>query len=176
MKDKKGLTLNALYPAVLTIVLVGIVLGIGLYVMNEVRDNIATDYSTLDAPVFANGSNGIWTTNATTLSNASLSGYELQSATVIEAATGTTIPAANYSINTGTGVITFTATTAINNATANVTSIYNYDRTDSPEAAMSTAATGLAGLATWIAIIVVVLAAAVVLGVVLSSFGREPGV
>ena len=87
-KDKKGLTLGDLYPAVLTIVLIGIVLGIGLYVLSQVE------------------------------------------------------------LNVGGGE----ASTAIN-----------------------TTITGLGGLASWIAIIVVVLAAAIVLGVVLSSFGGRSG-
>ena len=37
---KKGMTLGDMYPAVLTIVLIGIVLGIGLYVLTEVDDEI----------------------------------------------------------------------------------------------------------------------------------------
>ena len=88
LKNKKGLTLGDLYPAVLTIVLIGIVLGIGLYVLAQVESNIA------------GGSTQINTT-----------------------------------------------------------------------------ITGLGGLASWIAVIVVVIAAAVVLGIVISSFGgRARGV
>lgn len=81
-KDKRGLTLGDMYPAVLTIVLIGIVLGIGLYVLNQVEANIT------------GGS-----------------------------------------------------------------------------AQINTTITGLGGLADWIAVIVVVIAAAVVLGIVISSFG-----
>ena len=87
MKDKRGLSLGDLYPAVLTIVLIGIVLGIGLFVLAEVESNIT------------NGSS-----------------------------------------------------------------------------AVNTTITGLSGLATWIAVIVVVIAAAVVLGIVISSFGGRRGV
>jgi len=83
------MTIGDMYPAVLTIVLVGIVLGVGLYVLATVEGNIAND----------------------------------------------------------------TAGTAVN------------DTID-----------GLADFADWVAIIVVVIAAAIVLGVVLSSFGRSPGV
>jgi len=89
LKDKRGMTLGDIYPAVLTIVLVGIVLGIGIYILAEVDSNVS------DA----------------------------------------------------------TASTAINDTI-----------------------TGLAGFADWIAIIVVVLAAAIVLGIVLSSFGTRAGV
>jgi len=85
---KKGITLGDMYPAVLTIVLIGIVLGIGLYVLTQVEANVSGGSS-----------------------------------------------------------------------------------------AINTTITGLSGLASWIAVIVVVIAAAVVLGVVISSFGaRRSGV
>ena len=88
LKNKKGLSLGDMYPAVLTIVLIGIVLGIGLYVLAQVESNIT------------GGS-----------------------------------------------------------------------------AQINTTITGLGGLANWIAVIVVVIAAAVVLGIVISSFGsRSRGV
>ena len=88
LQNKKGMSLGDMYPAVLTIVLIGIVLGIGLYVLAQVESNM-------------------------------------------------------------TG-----GSTAIN-----------------------TTITGLGGLASWIAVIVVVIAAAIVLGIVISSFGgRARGV
>jgi len=89
LKNKKGATLADAYPAVLTIVLIGIVLGIGLYVLSQVEPNV------------------------------------------------------------GGG----TASTSINNTI-----------------------TGLGNLATWMTVIVVVLAASIVLGLVLSSFGRGRGI
>jgi len=90
LRNKKGMGLGDLYPAVLSIVLIGIVLGIGLYVLAEVSSNVTT------------GSQAETSINATI--------------------------------------------------------------------------TGLGGLASWIAIIVVVIAAAIILGVVISSFGRTRGV
>jgi type II secretory pathway component PulF len=86
--NKKGMALGDMYPAVLMIVLVGIVLGVGLYVLT------------------------------------------------------------NFTLNLGTSA---DAQTAVN-----------------------TTITGLGTFADWIAIIVVVIAAAIVLGVVLSSFGQKP--
>jgi type II secretory pathway component PulF len=91
MRDKRGMSLGDMYPAVLTIVLIGIILGIGLYVLVQVSDKLAA------------GS-----------------------------------PSAAQSVNT--------------------------------------TITGLAGMSTWIAVIVVVIAAAVVLGIVISSFGKTKGV
>jgi len=84
---KKGMSIGDMYPAVLTIVLVGIVLGVGLYVLSTFSTQIGSD------------------------------------------------------------------------ATA--------------QGAVNTTITGLATFADWIAIIVVVIAAAIVLGVVLTSFGQR---
>lgn len=87
LKDKRGLSLGDMYPAVLTIILVGIVLGVGLYVLQEVEANIDGGSSDINDTI-----------------------------------------------------------------------------------------TGLGGLADWIAVIVVVIAAAIVLGIVISSFGNRRGV
>ena len=87
LERKKGMSIGDMYPAVLTLVLVGIVLGVGLYVLSTFADQLESDT---------------------------------------------------------------TAQTAVN-----------------------TTITGLATFADWIAIIVVVIAAAIVLGVVLSSFGSR---
>ena len=84
---KKGMSIGDMYPAVLTIVLVGIVLGIGLYVLATFSDQIGTS--------------------------------------------------------------------------------------ETAQEAVNTTIIGLATFADWIAIIVVVIAAAIVLGVVLSSFGQR---
>jgi len=43
LKNKKGMSLGDMYPAVLTIVLIGIVLGIGLYVLAETEEQITND-------------------------------------------------------------------------------------------------------------------------------------
>ncbi len=43
MTKKKGMSLGDMYPAVLTIVLVGIVLGVGLYVLSTFATQLSTD-------------------------------------------------------------------------------------------------------------------------------------
>ena len=49
--QKRGLGLGDLYPAVLAIVLVGIVLGIGLYVLNRVEANITGGSATINTTI-----------------------------------------------------------------------------------------------------------------------------
>jgi len=89
MKSKKGMSLGDIYPAVLTLVLIGIVLGIGVYILSSI-DTAVTD------------------TEASAVINTTM-----------------------YAVG---------------------------------------------DFADWIAIIVVVIAAAIVLGIVLSSFGRGQGI
>lgn len=161
--------LEDMYPAALAIVLIGIVLGIGLFVLAETRVGIAQDYTGLD--VNQNIS------SATTLGDASKTEYGLVrvvSVTFADDATST-IPSSNYT-TVPTGVITWTAPTNDSGRLVNISSTYNYDVADKPETALTSFITGVGDFADWIAIIVVVIAAAIILGIVLSSFGRQPGV
>ena len=60
MMKKKGLSLGDLYPAVLTIVLVGIVLGIGLYVLNQVEANITGGSAQINTTITGLGGLADW--------------------------------------------------------------------------------------------------------------------
>lgn len=169
----KKMRLDDMVPVIVTILLIGIVLGLGIFIMAEVRTNVATDYTGTDNDVNVTATDP---TNTTTLSDASEDDYELDSITVVNR-TGTTVPTTNYSY-TDAGVITWSDDAVAGNEiipfgeTVNVTSTYTYDATDSPEAGIGDAMDGLLDFSGWIAVIVVVLAAAIVLGIVLKSFGR----
>jgi len=172
LKDKKGMTLGDIYPAVLTLVLIGIVLGLGLYIQSAVSASVATNYAGSDLNANTNGTTG--TPYTTTLSDSTKTGYELASVTVISATCAGAITNFTY---TTAGVITWGNSLYGNvNYTANITSVYTYSYPGSAEAVLNTSVTGLGDFADWIAIIVVIIAAAVVLGIVLSSFRRRPGV
>ena len=155
-----------MYPAVLTIVLVGIVLGVGLYVLSTFHDNVTPDRS--GSQTLINCS------TATTLTDSSLAQFALSTIDTAAYTNGTAIT--NYTV-TSAGVITWGADldaqcTAANSTTA-VTYTYTYDEANTAAEAVTTTVSGLADFATWIAIIVVVIAAAIVLGIVLTSFGRR---
>jgi len=163
--------LNDLYPAVLTIVLIGLVLGIGIYVMAEVREEIATDHTGTDFEVNVTATSPA---NTTTLSDSTADGYYLKTidTVVYDNGSATVIPASNYSFTTA-GVITWAdELVLVGDNRVNVTTTYIYDATNSPEEAVNDSLEGLADFASWIAVIVVVLAAAIVLGIVLRSFGQ----
>jgi hypothetical protein len=166
IQDKKGMSLGDMYPAVLTIVLIGIVLGVGLFVLSTLHTSMAMDYD---------GSQDLINcSTATTLTDASLAEFNLSSIDTATNQTGTAVT--NYTF-TGAGVVTYGADLKANcdsdGYMLNLTYTYTYDADNSPEEAVTTTITGLATFADWIAIIVVVIAAAIVLGVVLTSFGRR---
>ena len=162
------MSIGDLYPAVLTVVLVGMMLGVGLYVLSTLHTSIAVDYA--GSQVGINTSAG-----TTTITDAALTSFALVGDTpiLVNASNG----AANTNFTyTAAGVFTWGSDVVAlsNNGLVNLSSYtYNYDATDSPEESITTSIAGVATFADWIAIIVVVIAAAIVLGVVLSSFGRK---
>ena len=164
IQDKKGMSIGDLYPAILTILMIGLILGVGLYILSTFHDTVAIDYSgTQDA---INTSTG-----TTTLTDAALAEFYTDDLTA-ELTNGTASTNFTY---TSAGVISWGTELSTDQADSlvNVTYTYNYDASNSPEEAMTTTISGIATFADWIAIIVVVIAAAIVLGIVLTSFGRK---
>lgn len=160
------MSLGDLYPAVLTILMIGLILGVGLYVLSTFHRTMSTDYTGSQDAI--NTSSG-----TTTLSDASKTEFYLVPDSLTVARTDGTVET-NFTVTTA-GVITWNVSitgnqTTLVNATAYT---YNYDDSDTPEEAITTSIAGIATFADWIAIIVVVIAAAIVLGVVLTSFGRK---
>ena len=106
------------------------------------------------------------------MDDASLTNFDVSAITAINTSNGGSQTNFTY---TSAGVITWgldiIAYAPVD--TLNITYTYIYDATDSPEEATTTFITGLGTFADWIAIIVVVIAAAIVLGIVMSSFGRR---
>ena len=164
--EKKGMSIGDLYPAVLAVVMVGVMLGVGLFILSTLHTSIATDYD---------GTQGaINVTTATTLTDAALTEFAIIDTPVLIANNATGTAYTNFTC-TAAGVCTWgTDITAFApNDTFNISYTYNYDATNTAEESITTSVAGIATFADWIAIIVVVIAAAIVLGVVLSSFGRK---
>ena len=165
-------------PAIVTILLIGLILGLGIYILSEFRQNVATDQTGSDVNINISASGG-----TTTLGDSTKDNYYLKSLSVVNN-TGTTIPSTNYSYTT-VGVITwddwllngtYSNLYPYGATGANVTSTYIYDVPYSAEEGVMSTIDGLGDFADWIAVIVVVIAAAIVLGIVLRSFGGSRGV
>ena len=168
--NKKGASLGDLYPAVLTIVLIGIILGIGIFILTETSKAISSTTITV------NNESGIDSTTTTAVSKADDCGFSNFAVTAVDNGT-LSIPSTAYTTDADLGTIIATGTT-YNSSDWNVS--YTYDGGDTSTTGycgvLETSASGIGGFASWIAVIVVVLAAAVVLGIVLSSFGRDNAV
>ena len=169
IQDKKGMSIGDLYPAVLTVVLVGMMLGIGLFILSTMHDSIAYDYTGEQDAINVS-------TGTTVLTDAALTEFYLLDTPVLIVDNATGNAFTNFTCTTagtctwGQDIIDIDATGELVNMTSYT---YNYDAANSPEESITTSVAGVATFADWIAIIVVVIAAAIVLGVVLSSFGRK---
>lgn len=164
------MSLGSMYPAVLTIVLIGILLGIGIYTLSEVSYGVAADALTI-----TNESVTIGTTPVTLATVANCNSRTYVATSLLNTSSGATIPTTNYTLSTA-GVLTGTnGANDYNNTAARISYTYvGTTRTASTDACeiLGTSGTATGGFASWIAVIVVVLAAAVVLGIVLTSFGK----
>ena len=158
------MSIGDLYPAVLTVLLIGLMLGIGLFVLSTLHRSISVDLS--GTQVETN------TSAASTLNDSTLTAFYLESVDTVIFQNGSTA-GTNYTY-TNPGIITWgTDMIAEQTSLVNITYTYNYDATGMPETAVTSSIAGIDDFAGWIAIIVVVIAAAVVLGVVLSGFGAK---
>ena len=168
LKDKRGISLGDMYPAVLTIVLIGIVLGVGIYVLSETADAISNTLITVTNETAINASGG---TSVATVTNCGASDF-----LAVEVNNGTAIPSTNYTFSSE-GLLTDTSEVA-QEQLWNITYTYRGGDTSTTGycGVLDTSSTGIGGFASWIAVIVVVLAAAIVLGIVIDSFGRNSSV
>jgi len=167
MKGKKGITLNDMYPAVLTIILIGIVLGIGLFILASSQNAIANTSTTVtNETVDMVGGTGVL---VATSDECGFSNFVVSLAANWSG--GEEIAAGNYSIDDTGRIINLTDEYGTDDW--NIT--YTYDGSGDATwcTSIDTASTGISGFATWIAVIVVVLAAAIVLGIVINSFGTK---
>jgi hypothetical protein len=171
IQSKKGMSIGDMYPAILSILMVGMILGVGLYILSIFHDSVSTDYT--GAQTLINCS------TATTLTDSTKAQVVISGLTATMFNTTASSTVTNFTYTSG-GVVTW-GVDLDNNCTTqgyrvNVTYDYNYDATDSAEESVTTSITGISTFADWIAIIVVVIAAAIVLGVVLTSFRREENI
>ena len=164
-----------LYPAVISIILVGMILGIGIYALTAVSEGVAADTMTVvnESVTFENSTN-----SGEYVATYNDCGARSFTITNVWNASDGLIPTTNYTFDTN-GLLTAVDGSPFTDVQANVS--YTYTGTDrtgttDPCTALTTTGTGVGGLASWIAVIVVVLAAAIVLGIVINSFGKRSGV
>lgn len=167
--DKRGMSLDSLYPAILTIVLVGILIGLGVYILIQTGNSISTDTLKVTNETITNlSTSGNEVSAADDCGAHSFTGAILVNGSSISGA----IPTSNYSFSSTGEVVVVSGSVWSGNA-VNITYTYTGNRdnsTTSSCAVMSTTGDGVGGLSNWIAVIVVVLAAAIVISIVIGSF------
>ena len=167
--NKKGMSLGSLYSAVLVLVLIGIVIGVGIFILDESSKAMSNTLITVTNETGINASGG------STLSHVTDCGAS--SFLAIEVNNGTEIASTEYTL-TSNGVITDDSGAAqirLWNVTYSYRGIADQSTTTYC-GVMETTESGVGTLASWIAVIVVVIAAAIILGLVINSFGRRNGV
>lgn len=143
---------------ILTLILLGMIIGVGLIVLINFGDSARTTTTQVNNSI-------------TLLRNqwVSLTYDELSSFTSLKNSTSYTIPAANYTVDTTNGRIMLLAQ-KWNNTAAKATYGYYVDSTTTT--AMDNISSAVTPIATtWIALIVTVFVLAIILGLVITSFG-----
>jgi len=165
--------LDDLYPAVLTFLTIGIVLGVGIFILSELGDNLSTTAGTVTNETGLGINRTVMTVDTAT--TAGFNSFALTACFANATAKGT-YGTANLSIGSGNWTTVADAGTIINATSVewdDVACSYTYLYGTEASKTVDTTIAATATFADWIAIIVVIIAAAIVLGIVLSSFGRR---
>lgn len=172
MKDKKGMSLGDLYPAILTIGIVAILIAVVMIILVDFGTNVAES-----SPVAGSVTNETYTTPfsataislqlAAEISNCSAHNFAIQ---FVENATDNNlINDANYTLNADTGVVTNTTGEFVTGDWL-ITYTWNYGG----DACVVTEdiVDDLSDFIPWIGVILLIIAAAIVLGILIRNLGR----
>ena len=160
-KDKKGLGIGDIYPIMMTICLVAVLIAIVMFVFQSTQTTLPTTSRHVE-------NNSLNVTHvAQTADGCNINAFEIQ---YIFQKNGTSLHIGNItSTSAGTYVLAAGSQIGINGSYINVT----YSITDSGQACKSigTISSQISGFVPWIGIILLVVAAAIVIGVLVRSLG-----
>jgi len=168
VKDKRGLGIGDIYPIIIIIATVAILIAILLIVFNEWQDIT----NTIEGENI-NDTLGNVTEIGQYIDNYSLCGFaDFAITKLVNESTGETVTAGNYS-SSADGKIWFIdpGGGGFNNTFWNVSYTYSYGGEDCD--LMESITEDLGDFIKWIGIILLVVAAAIVLGIVISSFASD---
>lgn len=158
--------LNKIYPLVIAIILSGIILGVGVLVMQNFEDAELVSTAVTDE--------NITLLNGTAVD---LTYDRLVSVSTVQVNGTTTISSGNYTVGStgleGTeGTITLTSGATYNNSWALINYTYNAD--SSASASIDDAEGAISGFASdWLPIIIIAAAASIVLFIIIGALGRR---
>ena len=175
--------IGLLQTIVLTLVIVGVIIGVGFLVLEEFQSTLSENVATVSTPEnIAPTTTGIYVTNNYT--TAGINCYNAFTITQVKNRTGDiVISAGNYSYNPATGLIQNISTYALSTGNLwNVTYTYQYGKEACSGVETTVAAT--AKIPTWLSIIVILAIVGILLAIVFKvlpsggggfSFGRGSG-
>ena len=163
-KDKKGLSIGDIYPVVLTIALVAILIAIVMFVLEEFRDAGATQTYTIENETTAD-----ITEIGIRVASGTFCGFQDFAITAVENGTNT-ITSENYTIDDFGSVYYAGSAGWPNDSSWNITYTYKYDP-GAKCSAVDDIVNDFVDFIPWIGIILLVVAAAIVLGILIRSFG-----
>lgn len=174
--NKKGQSLSGLYQAVLIIVLVGISIGIGVIILSQLATNVDSQGQTT-VRVNNETVTGVGNKTSSTYSGSKVLNID-RGVTIIQFTNATkewNIEAANFTI-LDSGIFIVSNGTASNmawNGTAvNVT--YTYQKSGTAFRAVNSTMSAVGNFTDWLPIIVLVIVAALILGLIIRNFiGRQ---
>ncbi|GAI03272.1 unnamed protein product [marine sediment metagenome] len=156
-KNKRGMGIGDIYPVVLTIALVAILIAIVMFVLAEFGEQMTNESAAQNATGYS-------------LTNASDCGFNTPA---ITAAWNVTVPASPVLLSSGNYTLTdagvLTNASATNYPDVNVSYTYLYG--GAPCEATEDIVQDFVDFIPWIGVILLVVAAAIVLGVLMRSFG-----
>ena len=168
IKDKRGLGLRDLYPVIIIITIVAILLGIMLLVFEEwkeVTNTISVEVLNETLPTVSEVGDVAALANYCGFDNFDL--FFAQNATGPEPITGGPL---NYSFDADTGVVKYVGedVMAMNSSDWNISYTFDFGGKDCE--AIADVTSDFLDFIPWVGIILLVVAAAIVLGIVIRSF------
>ena len=165
--NKKG-ELRQIQPVILSLVIVGIILGIGLLVLSEFQSGLSTASATVNNETLTTV-----TEAGETVTTAGTCGFNSFAVTTATNATGGEIIASgNYTIDSDKGIVYSTGGT-YNNSDWNVTYNYNYGQ-EGCEGVNATI-NAINKIPTWLPIIVILAIVGIILAIVFSVLPKAGG-
>jgi len=168
--NKKG-NINQLFPSVLTLILVGALLCIGILIISNMQT--ASLVSATSSYVNESVVDAVTDGTSSLLTGGHSVNALCSVAACINRTGSTLIPAADYvATNCNLNWVTNSTAPIYNNTLWNCTYSYTFSNATSASTAMGSVNTSLSALAvTWLPIIIVVIAAGIVLAILLGAFG-----
>jgi len=167
LKDTRGYSIEDLSPIVLTLIIIGVLFGAGLYVLSEFSGKVV---ETLTVDVANETTTSIVNETGVSLSASIAKDVSCTVTSVINAINNTIFTSGNYTSDASACTITYAGVGTFNDTLWNVSYTFSATNATAASAGIGNASQGIGDLAGWIPIIVIVLAAAIMIGIVIRYF------